>query len=58
MKLFRAIYQCNIWVIIFLKQDLNGFVALSTSLFLQKIAWASCYVSDTIFGCKLLVFME
>ena len=42
MKLFGTIlHQCNVWVIIFLKQALNGFTALSTSLFLQKIAWAS-----------------
>ena len=59
MKLFGAIYhQCNVWVIIFLKQALKGFTALSTSLFLQKIAWALCYVGDTIFGYKLLEFME
>ena len=32
------------------------FMALSTSLLLQKIVWAACCVGETIFGCKLLVF--
>ena len=32
------------------------FMALSTSLLLQKIVWAAWYVGETIFGCKLLVF--
>ena len=33
------------------------FTALSLYLLLQKIAWAACCVGDTIFGCKLLIFM-
>ena len=33
------------------------FMALSIYLLLQKIAWGACCVGDTIFGCKLLVFM-
>ena len=34
------------------------FTALSVYLLLQKIAWVACCVGDSIFGCKLLVFME
>ena len=34
------------------------FMALSTSLLLQKIVWAASRVGETIFGCKLLVFKE
>ena len=56
MKWFRGIYrQCNVWVNIFLKQALNGFHSLSTSLLLQKIVWAACYVGDTIFGCHCVL---
>ena len=33
------------------------FMALSIYLLLKKIAWAACCVGDTIFGCKLLIFM-
>ena len=32
------------------------FMALSTSLLLQKIVWAAFCVGDNIFGWKLLVF--
>ena len=32
------------------------FMALSTSLLLQKIVLVACHVGKTIFGCKLLVF--
>ena len=34
------------------------FMTLSTSLLLQKIVRAACYVGETIFGCKLLVFRD
>ena len=30
------------------------FMALYTSLLLQKIVWTACHVGETIFGCKLL----
>ena len=33
-------------------------MALSIYLLLKKIAWTACCVGDTIFGCKLLIFME
>ena len=34
------------------------FTTLSTSLLLQKIVWGACCVGETIFDCKLLVFMH
>ena len=49
MKWCRVMYhQCNVWVIIFLKQtnDFHGF--FSTSLLLQKIVWAAYLVGETM----------
>ena len=41
----------------FLSRLFMVFTALSICLLLQKIACAACCVGDTIFDCKLLMFM-
>ena len=59
--LWSGVEQCIISAMygssFFLSRLLMVFTALSIYLLLQKIAWAACCVGDTIFGCKLLIFM-
>ena len=50
-------HQCNVQVIIFLKQALNGFQGSFCFPVTLKIAWAACCVGEIIFGCKLLAFI-